>query len=133
MKRNILLIVLFVVCSMSHAQERPANQVKEPAETIVFDKSEHDFGDLVESNNAVTYGFSFKNKGDAPLVITKVNTSCGCTASEWSQEPIAPGKKGTVKVSYTPNGQKGEITKTITVFSNGNPDRKTLLIKGNIK
>ena len=136
MKRSILLTVMCVVFGICYAQssapESSVNQ-QNPKETISFDKIEHDFGDVSESGGTVEYEFTFKNTGDKPLVITKVSASCGCTATDYTKEPVAPGKKGFVKATFNPRGGKNEVTKQITVFTDGNPDRINLKIKGNIK
>ena len=62
--------------------------------------------------------FVFKNTGEAPLIISKVKTSCGCTASDWPQEPVMPGDEGRIKVSFNTKGNPGKQTKTITIHSN---------------
>ncbi len=60
--------------------------------------------------------FEFKNTGDAPLIITNVQSSCGCTVPTKPTEPILPGKTGKIDVKYNMN--TGPIRKTITVESN---------------
>ena len=69
--------------------------------------------------------------GNAPLVITKINSSCGCTVPEWPKEPIAPGKTGKIQVKYDTT-RVGPIRKTITVLSNSDTPTKVLKIKGTI-
>ena len=73
----------------------------------------------------------FTNTGNAPLVITKINSSCGCTVPEWPKEPIAPGKTGKIQVKYDTT-RVGPIRKTITVLSNSDTPTKVLKIKGTI-
>lgn len=75
--------------------------------------------------------FEFTNTGNAPLVITKINSSCGCTVPEWPKEPIAPGKTGKIQVKYDTT-RVGPIRKTITVLSNSDTPTKVLKIKGTI-
>ena len=138
MKRSIFLAVmcaLFIICS---AQENIINKPvkKNPAvsevETIIFDKTEHDFGVISQSGGVKECEFSFKNTGSSPVVISKVTASCGCTATDYSKEPIAPGKQGFIKAKFNPNSTKGEFSKLITVLSNGNPSRISLRIKGEV-
>ena len=96
-----------------------------------FAKESHDFGKINEGDGKVTYIFDVKNTGDAPLIITQVETSCGCTAREYTKEPIAPGENGEVKVTYNPAGRPGPFKKTITV--NSNASKKVVLsIKGEV-
>ncbi len=77
--------------------------------------------------------FVFTNTGDKPLVISKIQTSCGCTTPEYSKEPVLPGKEGKVVVKYNTK-ITGAFQKSITVYSNV-PDsqRKVLKIKGTVK
>lgn len=127
MKKSIFLVIACVLFSISHAQESK-NDV-----SVVFEKSEFDFGTISESGGIVTGEFVFTNTGDTPLVITKVSASCGCTAPDWSKEPVAPGKQGFIKVTFNPQGRSSAFTKSLTVFTNGNPSRITLKIKGTIE
>jgi len=108
-----------------------ANVVEEESEaSIVFDKSKHDFGTIRESAGKVSAVFTFTNLGDTPLVISKVVASCGCTASEWTQEPVAPGEQGYIKATYDPKNRIYFFNKSLTVYSNGNPSKITLSIQG---
>jgi hypothetical protein len=139
MKRTVFLAVMCLVFGICNAQEtKPsASESKvnpsDSKETIVFDKTEHDFGAVSESGGTVEYEFTFKNTGVTPLVITKVTPSCGCTTPDYSKEPIAPGKKGFIKVTFNPKGRKNDFITPITVFTDGNPSRISLKIKGEIK
>ena len=132
MKKIFLFTVMCVAFSICYAQENkvsePANKPKpaEPKETIVFDKSKHDFGVISESDGILECEFTFVNEGDTPLVLTQVSPSCGCTAADYTKEPVAPGKKGFIKATLNPRGFKNEVTREITVFSNGIPARKVL-------
>lgn len=90
----------------------------------------HDFGIIAEESPLVTYVFEIKSVGEAPLVITRVTTSCGCTHPEWTGAPIQPSKSGVVKISYDPNGRPGPFLKTIAVYSNAQQPPYRLAIKG---
>ena len=139
MKRIIFLVFACMSFSICNAQESKVNAAENNAgvsakkETVTADKLEHDFGAIAESADLVSCDFLIKNTGTTPVVITKVTTSCGCTASDWSKEPIASGKEGFVKVTFNPKGQSGDFTKTLVVFTNGEPQSIRLKIKGNVK
>ena len=139
MKKFFLLAVMCAVCGINYAQENKADAPEgktnpvAPKETAVFNKTEHDFGTIPENGGNVECEFTVKNTGNTPLTILKATPSCGCTVAEFTQEPIAPGKKGTIKASFNPKGNKNEFGKQITVFTDGNPARTTLTIKGKIK
>jgi len=139
MKKSIFLTVMCMAFSLCLAQQNAASKPEtkgkqaEPKETVAFDKVEHDFGTIQESGGTVEYAFSFKNAGKTPLVITKVSASCGCTATDYTKEPVAPGKKGFVKATFDPRGVKSAFTKNVTVFTDGEPQRIVLTIKGDVK
>jgi hypothetical protein len=94
-------------------------------------KDSHDFGEIPQGV-PVSVSFEFTNTGDGALIISNVATSCGCTASDYSQEPIMPGKSSKIKVTYNA-ANKGTFSKTITVNSNDQEAAKTLSIKGVVK
>ena len=66
---------------------------------ISADETSFDFGTIKEANGNVSHTFKIKNSGEAPLVLTRVIASCGCTTPEWTKEPIAPGASGKQVIS----------------------------------
>jgi len=84
---------------------------------IQFKETSHDFGRIVQGQKAETE-FEFTNTGDAELVITKVRSTCGCTAALASADKIKPGEKGSIKVSFNSAGRRGKNTKGIKVLTN---------------
>jgi Protein of unknown function (DUF1573) len=94
-------------------------------------KEAHDFGEIPQGK-PVSVEFEFTNAGDAPLLIADVATSCGCTASDYSKEPIAPGKSSKIKVTYNA-ANLGAFTKTITVNFSDAEAKKVLNIRGTVK
>lgn len=101
--------------------------------TVVVNQSTHDFGIINESDGKVEHEFIVTNHSDSPLLIEKVSTSCGCTASGWTKEPIKSGENGIVKITFNPKSRKGNFHKTATVITNGNPSNIRLTIKGKIE
>lgn len=100
---------------------------------ISFNEETHDFGKFMEQDGKVTHRFEFVNTGGSALVIQNVTASCGCTAPEWSREPIPPGAKGYVAATYNPAGRPGAFVKYVTVVSNSNPGNVRLTIKGEVE
>lgn len=100
--------------------------------SIKFEQTTYNFGKIKETDGKATYVFKFKNEGNAPLVISRVNASCGCTTPEWTKEPISAGKSGSVTVTYNPQNRPGPFQKTITVFSNIEGGTSSLIIKGEV-
>jgi hypothetical protein len=99
---------------------------------INFENKEFDFGKIKEADGNVTHVFDFSNKGKAPLVVNRVQASCGCTTPVWTKEPIEYGKKGEVTVTYNTTGRPGAFTKTITVYSNDTVNQAILIIRGEV-
>ncbi|MCM1531776.1 MAG: DUF1573 domain-containing protein [Bacteroides sp.] len=97
---------------------------------IKFEKTVHDYGTIEQGANG-NCEFVFENNGTEPLILSDVRSSCGCTVPSWPREPIMPGKKSAIKVHYDTN-RIGGISKSITVSTNGNPDRVVLSIRGTV-
>ncbi|MCP4312061.1 MAG: DUF1573 domain-containing protein [Bacteroidetes bacterium] len=99
---------------------------------LSFEKDLHDFGKFAEADGKVTYKFEFVNTGGDDLLVQNVTASCGCTAPQWTREPVPPGAKGYVAATYNPAGRPGPFRKYITVISNSNPGSIRLTIAGEV-
>lgn len=95
-----------------------------------FEKETHDFGSIPQ-NKPASYDFKFSNTGDAPIILTEVKPSCGCSVAEYTRTPIKPGESGTITVTYNA-AAKGPFTKQFTVKSNTKTPIKTLTVKGSV-
>jgi len=96
----------------------------------------YDFG-KVKEGATVTHEYEFKNTGNAPLQILRVDASCGCTTPEWPKRPILPGKEASIKVTFTTQGNAGPTYKEISIQSNAvladkTKARYTLVLKGEV-
>lgn len=121
MKKFILMLFVAAVGYTATAQSKAK---------IEFKTDEIDYGDIAKGSDGLKV-FEFTNTGDAPLVISKVNSSCGCTVPSWTKDPVMPGKTGKIEVKYNTN-TVGPIRKTITVESNAETPMVALKIKGNV-
>lgn len=94
----------------------------------VFKETTHDFG-KVKQGEVVSWEFVFKNEGGVPLVVEKVETTCGCTAALVSEKTIAPGKEGKVKATFDTRGYSGRLARYLYVVTNDseNPRRELSL------
>ena len=99
---------------------------------ITFKEISYNFGTIKESKGPVTHKFEFTNTGNKPLIITNVTASCGCTRPEYPTKPIKPGKKGIIKVTFSPIGRAGAFKKTVKVKTTGREPRSVLQIEGTI-
>ena len=123
--KKILFTALMLVCSIAYASAQAE---------IKFDKLTHDFGTFSESSPVVTCTFTFTNTGNQPLVINQAVASCGCTVPEYPKDPVQPGAKGTIKVTYNGTGKfPGHFKKSITIRTNGKVEMTRLYIEGTME
>ena len=133
-----LLFVLSIGITTATAQEtsKKAKKAKTTVAKVdgagmVFDNETIDYGTIAHNADGKRE-FVFTNNGNAPLIITNAQGSCGCTVPSSPKEPIMPGAKGVIGVKYATD-RVGAFTKTVTITSNaaGQPT-KTLTVKGNV-
>ena len=124
MKKLLLLVAFVGFSSVSFGQAKIEFMAKD--NTI-------DYGTVSKDSDSGLRSFEFKNTGNQPLIITNVQSTCGCTVPSKPTEPIMPGKTGKIDVKY--NMAPGPIRKTITVESNAvnyEGGRVPLKIKGEV-
>lgn len=120
---HVLLLFVAVIATTSFVSKNNFGAF------FAWEKTTHDFGKIVQ-NKPVTYVFEFTNTGDSPLVITNAQGSCGCTVPSYPKEPIGPGEKGEIKVSFNA-ASMGVFNKTVTITANTDKPA-TLIIKGEV-
>ncbi len=99
---------------------------------ITFEEELFDFGSIAEGE-LVKHTFKFKNTGKAPLILSKVEPSCGCTAMRgWPKEPIPPGKGGEISIEFDSTKRPGFQKKSITVLANTVPARNVVHFQGEV-
>ncbi|MGO9567746.1 MAG: DUF1573 domain-containing protein [Desulfomonilaceae bacterium] len=96
----------------------PAILVGATGPEIVLDRSVHDFGD-VQVGDVVQTEFRVINKGDAPLIIDEVRTSCGCAKAVSRSKEVPPGQETEIAVSYDSAGlSPGRKTQSVLIHTN---------------
>lgn len=121
-KLLIIIILIALPLTISFAQE------KNDGARIKFDKTTHNFGDVVQGDK-VSHTFTFTNDGNQPLVISNVLATCGCTIPEWSKDPIAPNQSGEIVVVFDSKGRSGRQNKVVTIISNAvNPQTRINIV-----
>lgn len=98
------------------------------AQLKVAGGNEKSFGNIYQTGALVHKSFTIENVGQDTITISKINTSCGCTAALISDSILAPGQKSEVKVQFNPTGYIGEVTKYVYVL-NSYPKSRLLTVK----
>jgi hypothetical protein len=147
----IALLLLAPACSQkteSTEQSAPANDqmvaTSNPAASTTeapategnfgafqFESLEHDFGTIKEGE-IVKHLYKFKNVGNAPLIVSDVKPQCGCTATNWTKDPVQPGGQGEIEVQFDSNGRAGQNSKSTTVTANTKEGTAMLYFKVNV-
>ncbi|WP_424366497.1 DUF1573 domain-containing protein [Maribacter sp.] len=124
MMKKILLVLFVGLLGFNLTAQETAAKIEFKTETV-------DYGEIAKGSDGVRV-FEFTNTGNAPLIISKVSSSCGCTIPKKPDGPILPGKTGEIEVKYDTN-RVGPIRKAVTVISNADTPTKVLKIKGEVK
>jgi hypothetical protein len=108
----------------------PAPHLPPPTRLAWQTERDHDFGEI-RQGRPVKFVFQYKNTGDSPLTLETVRTTCGCTAAEWTEGPVAPGGTGDISVEYDAY-QSGAFKKKIRVFFEEQKKAEILWIRGDV-
>ena len=122
MKQLITILFIGLISLSVNAQDKVAK--------IEFKTDTIDYGTIEKGSNGVRV-FEFTNTGNAPLIISNVSSTCGCTVPSWTKEPVMPKATGKIEVKYDTN-RVSPIRKTITVISNADTPTVALKIKGDV-
>ncbi|MBL87455.1 MAG: hypothetical protein CMO82_12430 [Winogradskyella sp.] len=121
MKNLIAILFVGLISLGSFAQEKKVAKIE-------FKTTVIDYGTIEKGSDGVRT-FEFTNTGNAPLVISNVKSTCGCTVPKKPKDPIMPGETGEIEVKYDTK-RVNPIRKTITVYSNAETPTVALKIKG---
>jgi len=136
-EKILTICIIFATWMFLLSCNNNTEQKKEPINYrgkahIDFSDTIHDFGTLKEGEIA-EYTFKYKNTGTAPLNIINIITDCGCTVPEYDKNPVLPGKKAKIKVTFDSRGFRNNIYKTITVKTNAKKRKIKLILTAFIK
>lgn len=141
MKKTVLFLILAMGIAIGmNAQSQKAvrseispdgSSKAENYAEIKFDTLRCNLGIFPESDPVRKYSFTFTNVGTAPLIVNQAFASCGCTVPTFTKEPIKPGDKGSIDVTYNGKGLlPGRFSKTITVRTNAKNRIVRLIVEG---
>ncbi|MDW7690350.1 DUF1573 domain-containing protein [Flammeovirgaceae bacterium SG7u.111] len=128
MKKVILPLLMLFFAAASYAQQ--AQVIGTEAATFSWKAQEVNLGKIKKGVPAEAV-FTFTNEGKAPLIITEVKPTCGCTIASWPKEPLQKGETASIKATYNA-ANKGVFHKSIRVYSNSTTPVAVLVIKGEV-
>ena len=128
--KNLLKVCIVVLFTINLSAQDLAMNTNSKVGVFEFETETIDYG-TIEQNTDGNRIFTFKNVGNAPIIISKVKASCGCTVPTKPNQPIMPGETGEISVKYATN-RLGAFSKTITVSSNANEVKKMIRVKGKV-
>lgn len=136
--KKLLFFVIFLLTGLCvNAQNKAETLPQDSTATtpkLSFANTVYDFGKIRKGEKIVT-SFYFKNTGTQPLILLQVQTSCGCTATNWSREPIAPNATGEITVTFDTTAKEdltGKQSKYLLVISNAINKEEKLILKGEV-
>jgi hypothetical protein len=123
MKRILLSAAVFALTTTAFAQKKIADVAKFASESIDFGK--------IKQNVPQKGTFTVTNISNEPLIIEQANPTCGCTISDYTKEPIAPGKTGVINATYNA-ANAGHFDKHLTVKFAGIDEVKSITFTGDV-
>ncbi len=143
-KRLVFCIALLFSISCNDKPNPYANNLGIPPAQIAEIDTAHytliqwkdtaiDFG-TISSGDTAHFKYKFKNTGVTPLFILNTHTTCGCTITDFSRDPVMPGKSGFIDITFSSRSENGAINKKIIVVTNTKNGRySNLYIRGVIE
>ena len=122
--------LILSVAALSFASVLFAQTPKVAADVAKFTSETIDLG-KVKQGVPATATFTVTNIGKEPLIIEQANPTCGCTISDYTKSPIAPGKTGTINATYNAAGVS-HFDKHLTVKFAGVDEVKSITISGDV-
>lgn len=128
----ICLLLSLLLPTVAPAENGQREKESKKGAKIALQYSEHDFGTVDRRGGDLKVVIPFRNEGDAPLVLTRVITSCSCLKSHFSKRPVAIGEAGEITLTYEPlKADPGTFNKVVQILSNSTDGREIIMIRGN--
>ncbi len=129
--KKLTLLLVFVVGTSCFAQTRLTAQTENKEIGILqFESELIDYGEITQNENGERF-FIIKNVGKAPVTISRVKSSCGCSVATKPTGPILPNETEKIGIKYDTK-RLGRFSKTIVVTSNAENGLVKLRITGNV-
>lgn len=127
--KRLFFMVLALMLGFTTAFSQHTTKVNEE---LSFKFTTFDFGVIKEEDGVKSASFPLENIGNTPLIISRIDASCGCTTVSYLREPIMSKEKSTITISYDPEFRPGFFEKRIYVYTNSNTRCNVLTIKGEV-
>ena len=118
---GLMLFALHTEAQSVHPMQQVLDSIANPPldknPSLVFETNEFRNQRLSEDDAPKAYTFSFRNVGKKPLVITQVNSSCGCVVANFERASVLPGKQGEITVKYNPKDHPGKFKQRVYVYT----------------
>ena len=124
--KSLFIIVAMIVNTVVFMP----NDVQVDVGVFQFETEIINYGTIAQNSDG-NRAFVFKNVGNAPIIISEVKASCGCTIPSKPNKPIMPGETAEIEVKYA-TSRLGGFSKTLTVISDASEPKKIIRIKGNV-
>lgn len=127
MKLYVIVCFLVFFCASREAC------AQELSEMVRFEERVYDFGAISEEKGKVSHEFVFYNQGSVPVVIDDVYSGCGCVGKNLSKDPVKPGNRGKLTITFNPDYKSGFFSKEIVVYSQGRRYYNRIWVQGTVK
>lgn len=128
--KKILTFLLLSAATLLAGEALAGDQTVEAA--IRLHATQHNFGDAPRRGGDLSYELRYTNEGTAPLVLTRVVTSCSCLKAHFHRRPVAPGEEGVIRIVYEPQkSEPGVFSKVVQIYSNAEDGRVIFTVQGN--
>lgn len=117
------LVILFTT-EVSLAQKSTKTKPQAVAEkgALFFESTLISLGTVQDKEEPIKLVYKYRNIGKGKTTITNIKPDCGCSKPKWDTKPIAFEQKGEIEVYFFPKQLSGNHTKTITVYTDGEPN-----------
>ncbi|MBI4183859.1 MAG: DUF1573 domain-containing protein [Proteobacteria bacterium] len=120
MKTRALLVALLALLAAACSRGGPDIEVA----------GSYDMGSVAKGARAVAE-LPVLNRGDRPLTIVAVSTSCGCTRATLTPMTIPPGGQGRLRIEYDSaahEADRGRIERSVFISSD-DPNKQDVRIR----
>lgn len=133
----LLILFVFSECKRKDHTKQSSKIKQEQSNRHLYPKFEftkeiHKFGEISEGEIAVC-DFYYKNIGKADLIISKIESNCGCTVVKWNKKPLKVGEEAKITVEFNSEGRYGKQYKKLSLYCNTLEGIKELIVTAQVK